>query len=233
MEARLIGKLCFVDCVLLALIFETSCAPRSAQLSSRFYPRAWFVGALGAPGSTLACLMPSEWDRSPFVTEGVGNPTAESKKHLRHHHDRSRRSTHTHSKMHRHYQHPPAPRSQHFCACVWLDIHVRSHCRASVFIIVIVCMTKGRIACIAVVGTILDGLIELHTCPVQKVCDWIPYSRSKWRSRPQWSKSLSSQSSSDGCICRISWFSVDAIRCHRCLPSCREQQAFDCAHGGR
>ena len=29
-------------------------------------------------------------------------------------------------------------------------------------------MTKGRIACIAVEGAILDGLIELHTCPVQK-----------------------------------------------------------------
>ena len=49
-----------------------------------------------------------------------------------------------------------------------------------------VCMTKGRIACIAVEGAILDGLIELHTCPTQKVCDWIPYSRSKWTSRPQW-----------------------------------------------
>ena len=49
-------------------------------------------------------------------------------------------------------------------------------------------MTKGRIACIAVEGAILDGLIELHTCPAQKVCDWIPYSRSKWRSRPQWSE---------------------------------------------
>ena len=40
--------------------------------------------------------------------------------------------------------------------------------------------------------------------------------------------SLSSQSSSD--ICRISWFSVDAIRCHRCLPSSREQQAEDAEH---
>ena len=49
-------------------------------------------------------------------------------------------------------------------------------------------MTKGRIACIAVEGAILDGLIELHTCPAQKVCDWIPYSRSKWRNRPQWSE---------------------------------------------
>ena len=46
-------------------------------------------------------------------------------------------------------------------------------------------------------------------------------------------RSLSSQSSSDGCICRISWFSVGAIRCHRCLPSCREEQACDCPHGGR
>ena len=46
--------------------------------------------------------------------------------------------------------------------------------------------------------------------------------------------SLSSQSSSD--ICRISWFSVDAIRCHRCLPSSREEQAEDaehCAHRSR
>ena len=41
-------------------------------------------------------------------------------------------------------------------------------------------MTKGRIACIAVEGAILDGLIELHTCPAQRVCDWIPCSRSKW-----------------------------------------------------
>ena len=162
------------------------------------------------------------------MTEVLGNPTAESKTSP----SPSRSESEVHSKMHHHYQHPLAPRSQHFCACVWLDIHVRSHCRASVFIIVIACMLKGRLA-IAVEGAILDGLIELHTCPVQKVCDWVPCSRSKWRSRPQWSKSLSSQSSSDGCICRISWFSVDAIRCHRCLPSCREQQAFDCAHGGR
>ena len=95
------------------------------------------------------------------------------------------------------------------------------------------CLHVERSACIAVDCAILDGLIELHTCPAQKVCDWIPYSRSKWRSRPQWSNILSSQCSSDGCICRISWFSIDAIRCHRCLPSCREQQAFDCAHGGR
>ena len=129
--------------------------------------------------------MPSEWDRPPSVTEGVGNPTADQKKnhhhhHLHHHHHRSRRSAHTHSKMHHHYQHPRAPRPQHFCACVCLDVRVRSHCRASVFIIVIVCMTKGRIACIAVEGAILDGLIELHTCPAQRVCDWIPCSRSKW-----------------------------------------------------
>ena len=41
-------------------------------------------------------------------------------------------------------------------------------------------MTKGRIACIAAEGAILDGLIELHTCPAQRVCDWIPCSRSKW-----------------------------------------------------
>ena len=28
-------------------------------------------------------------------------------------------------------------------------------------------------------------------------------------------------------------FSVDAIRCHRCLPASRAQQVFDCQHGGR
>ena len=73
------------DCVLLALIFEISRARRSAQVSWRCYLRPWFIGALGAPGSTLACLMSSEWDRPPSVTEGVGNPSAEQK-HQQHHH---------------------------------------------------------------------------------------------------------------------------------------------------
>ena len=75
--ALLIGKLCLVDCVLLAILFEKSCARGSAQVSWRCCHRPWFVGALGAPGSSLAYLMPSEWDGPPSVTEGVGNPTAE------------------------------------------------------------------------------------------------------------------------------------------------------------
>ena len=78
-EVRLIYELCFVDCVLHSLIFEKSCALCNAQVNWRCYTRPWFVGALGAPGSTLACLIPSEWDRPPSVTEGAGNPTADQK----------------------------------------------------------------------------------------------------------------------------------------------------------
>ena len=47
----------------------------SAQVNWRCYPRPWFVGALGAPGSTLACLMPSEWDRP---AEQKTSPPSES-----------------------------------------------------------------------------------------------------------------------------------------------------------
>ena len=49
-------------------------------------------------------------------------------------------------------------------------------------------MTKGRIACIAVEAAAFDGMFEMHASPAQKVCDWIPCSGSKWRSRPLWSE---------------------------------------------
>ena len=70
-EARLIGELCFVDCLMLALIFETSCVCWRAQVNwslvcwcARW---AWFLSGM------------------LIETEGVGNPTAEQKHHQHHH----------------------------------------------------------------------------------------------------------------------------------------------------
>ena len=113
-SAQLIGKLCFVDCVLLAFLKKKTV--RALKCASQLEM---------LPPSLVCWCARCAWFRSgmfdaisvgsaPFCDRRGGQP--QSKKHY--HDDRSPRSTHTHSKMHHHYQHPRVPRSQDFFGCV-------------------------------------------------------------------------------------------------------------------
>ena len=211
-----------MDCVFARSFFEKSCALYSAQVNWKLYHRPWFVGALGAPGSTLACLMPSVWDRSPFCDRSGGQSDR-----------RAKTSPRSESEVHAYPQQDAPPLSTPTSTAITTLFRMRLIGYSCSEPLSRECFHHRD--CLHDEGshrTMFHGLIELQACPAQKVCDCIPYSRSKWSSRPQWPEVYRHRAlltdafvASRGCLLTQS----DG---HRCLLSSRAQPAY-CPHGGR